>query len=56
MKEIKYFVDMRPYSYGRSLHCQICNAVVFPLTFDGKKIVHECKCTKEELKKRKVYK
>ena len=56
MKEIKYFVDMRPYSYGKSLNCQICNTILFPLTFSGKNIGDNCKCTKEELKKRKVYK
>ena len=56
MKTIKYFVDMRPHNLGKSLHCQICNAVVFPLTSDAKKIVHKCKCTKEQLKARKIYK
>ena len=54
-KHITYFVDMRPHTIGKSLHCQICNAVIFPVTWSGKHL-SECKCTKEELSKRKRYK
>ena len=44
---------MRPFLLKKSIHCQICNAIIFPLTFSGKGIQDKCKCTKEELKKRK---
>jgi hypothetical protein len=56
MKQINYYVDMKPTFLQKSIHCQICNAIIFPLTFSDKGIQEKCKCTKEELKKRKVYK
>ena len=50
MKEVLYYVDFKKALLGKSIHCQICKAVIFPLSL-GK-----CKCTKEKLKVRKVYK
>lgn len=56
MKALRYFVDMRPHNFGKSLHCQICKSVLFPFTFEDKSIGNKCKCTKKDLKSRKVYK
>ena len=54
-KHINYFVDMRPHTIGKSLHCQICHAVIFPCTWSGTQLT-KCKCTTKELAKRKRFK
>ena len=56
MKRINYLIDMRPFLLKKSIHCQICNAIIFPLSFSEEGIQEKCKCTKEQLKKRKIYK
>lgn len=53
--QINYFLDMRPYNLGKSLHCQICNEMILPVSWSGGKLT-KCKCTKKELSKRKRYK
>ena len=56
MKKINYLIDMRTALLKKSIHCQICNAMIFPLSFSGEGIQEKCKCTKEQFKKRKIYK
>ena len=55
MREIIYFVDMRPHTFGKSLHCQICHAVIFPVNWSGKQL-SKCNCTRKQLSKRKRFK
>jgi hypothetical protein len=50
-KSINYLVRITPSNqFGKSLHCQLCGAIVFPLN------LAKCKCTDEQRKKFKKFK
>ena len=50
-KTINYFVRITPKNqFGESLHCQLCDAIIFPMN------LAQCKCTDEQRKKFKKFK